>query len=68
MKLNEATVWFLAGWAVMLPVAAPQLVSDRITVDGFLFLAFLGGLVAVLVGMIIDLITTIGQASHDRKH
>lgn len=58
MKLDEATIWFLAGWAVMLPVAAPQLVADRITVDGFLFLALMGALVAVLVGMIIDLITT----------
>lgn len=58
MKLNEATVWFLADWAVTIPIVAPRLVMGEITQDGFLFLALLGALVAVLVGMIIDLITT----------
>ena len=68
MKLNEATIWFLAGWAVTFPIAAPKLIVGEITQDGFLFLTLLGGLVAVLVGMIIDLIATIRQVSHDRKH
>lgn len=68
MKLNEATIWFMAGWAVTFPIAAPKLIVGEITQDGFLFLTLIGAVAAVLVGMIVDLTTTIRQETHDRKH
>jgi hypothetical protein len=58
MKLNEATTWFLAGWAVTVAITSWWLVTVGITQDQFLFLALLGALAALVLELDQDMYET----------